>query len=76
MNALHYAIIFKKKEIVKLLLQSGAKPDCLTSGALSPLHLAVFGPTPFNEGIELLLYKDLDINHIIKGSLKWVMLSS
>lgn len=39
LNALHYAIIFKKKEIVKALLESGASAKQQNYGKTSPLQL-------------------------------------
>ena len=72
LNALHYAIIFKKKDVVEALLESKAKPN-RPGGGLSPLQLAIIGPTPFQEAIELLIKHGYgDVNRVI-GSLVCIM---
>lgn len=70
LTAFHYAIIFKKVDIMKFLLDSGAKANCGQQGMVSPqlpflnptpfegwmssLQLAILSSTPFKEAIEKL----------------------
>ncbi len=73
LNALHYAIIFKKKEIAEALLNSGASVKYTTRGKISPLQLAILGPNPFKEAIELLTSSThgcMDVDQVLQDS--WV----
>ncbi len=73
LNVLHYAIIFKKKDIVKVLLESGASADCSSRGRISPLQLAILSHTPFKEAIDLLTtppYGCTDIDRVIDDILQ------
>ncbi len=78
LNALHYAIIFKKKEIVKALLEYGARADKGSRGRISPLQLTILAHTPFREAIELLTtppYGYTDIDQVI-DDLRWVVIAT
>ncbi len=77
LNALHYAIIFKKKEIMKALLESGASAERHSRGRISPLQLTILSHTPFKEAIELLTtppYGYTDVDKVI-DNLPWVILT-
>ena len=71
LNALHYAIIFKQREVVEALLVAGASADSPCRAKLSPLHLAVL--SPFKEAVELLTssrHGCADVDRVVEGS-KW-----